>query len=126
MQTKLNAIATGNESVKIKTAATVLSYEFDRLKKQKCAYCDGYGHSGNDCPTDHKISQLRGGVLEANRVIQAIRKSCRKDAGMANVNGFSLLSADPNRTNLGKRARRDFSDTRSEPNSHSYKRIKFP
>ena len=48
----------------VQNAAKVLVVEFERLEKQKCAYCNGFGHSGNDCPTDHKISHLRGGVLE--------------------------------------------------------------
>ena len=122
---KLTAIANGNGDAKTKATAYVLGLEFERLKKQKCAYCDGYGHSGNDCPTDHKISHLRGGVLEARRVLEAIRKDCRKDAGMANITGFSLLSADPNKNGLGKRSRRNFNDTVSESNARSYKRLRF-
>ena len=42
--------------------ATALLPEFERLMKQKCPYCDGFGHSGNDCPTDAKIAHMRGGV----------------------------------------------------------------
>ena len=107
MQTKLNAIATGNDGAHIKGAAIVLGYEFARLIKQKCPYCDGFGHSGNDCPTDAKIAHLRGGVLEANRVLVQIRKECRDAAGMANVTGFSLLSANPTKRTLGKRAKKN-------------------
>ena len=43
--------------------------EFDRLKIQKCPYCSGFGHSGNDCPTDAKISHLRGGLREQNKAL---------------------------------------------------------
>ena len=125
MQVKLLGIANGNDGQRLKAAAVFLGYEFERLKKQKCAYCDGYGHSGNDCPTDHKISHLRGGVLEANRVLTAIRKQCRTEAGMADVTGFSLLSADPNKHGPKKRTRGNFNDTMSEPNGHSFKRLKF-
>ena len=58
-----------------------------------CPYCDGHGHSGNDCPTDAKIAHLRGGVQEQNKFLQATRKALRKASGMADVTGFSLLSA---------------------------------
>ena len=74
MQTRLTAIAGAVDNSPLKNAAIVLGYEFARLVKQRCAYCDGYGHSGNDCPTDSKIAQLRGGILEANQAIQLIRK----------------------------------------------------
>ena len=107
MQSKLTGVATGRHLPRFKGAAVVLGYEFARLIKQKCPYCDGYGHSGNDCPTDAKIAHLRGGVLEANRVLVQIRKECRDAAGMANVTGFSLLSANPTKRTLGKRAKKN-------------------
>ena len=69
--------------------------EFERLSKQECPYCSGWGHSGNDCPTDRKISHMRGGVREQNAYIQKCRKAARIASGMANVSGFSLLSAKP-------------------------------
>ena len=47
-----------------KAIAQVLGVEMDRIGKQRCGYCDGYGHSGNDCPTDYKLDQLRIGVRE--------------------------------------------------------------
>ena len=43
--------------------------EVERLSKQVCPYCSGFGHSGKDCPTDAKISSLRGGVRSQNTVI---------------------------------------------------------
>ena len=73
--------------------ALALYPEFERLAKQRCPYCSGYGHSGNDCPTDAKISHLRGGVREQNAFIQKCRKEAREASGMKNVTGFSLLSA---------------------------------
>ena len=73
--------------------ATALDPEFERLNKQVCPYCDGYGHSGNDCPTDAKIKHMRGGVREQNKLLQAIRKTLRRETGMGSVTGFSLLSA---------------------------------
>ena len=105
MQTKLKAIIAGQDKEETKLAATVLNYEFERLTKQKCAYCDGYGHSANDCPTDVKVAQMRGGVDEQNKVLQRIRKECRVAAGMKNVKVFSRLSADPRKMTLGKRKR---------------------
>ena len=64
-----------NESKKETTVglanpAKALLPEFQRLAKQKCAYCSGWGHSGNDCPTDAKVSHLRGGVREQNTLLQ--------------------------------------------------------
>ena len=55
MMTKLTEISVGAGDNKIKASALVLKYEFERLEKQKCPYCNGFGHSGNDCPTDRKI-----------------------------------------------------------------------
>ena len=91
--TKLKNEEKHGASETVKELAKVLSLEIARLAKQKCAYCDGFGHSGNDCPTDRKLDQLRGGVREQTLLIQLIRKACRKDAGMADKTGFSLLSA---------------------------------
>jgi hypothetical protein len=125
MNTKLTEQANNGATAAIKLAATVLGYEFQRLAKQKCAYCDGIGHSGNDCPTDRKVSQMRGGIKEQNTILQLIRKQCRVDAGMGNVKGFSLISADPNKTRLGKRIRSGSFDTQSADNVHSRKRIRF-
>ena len=69
MLTKITNAKADGGSLEYKNAATVLEVEFKRLAKQICPYCDGYGHSGNDCPTDSKIAVLRGGVLEQTRVI---------------------------------------------------------
>ena len=105
-------------------AAYVLTFEFDRLKKQRCGYCDGWGHSGNDCPTDKKIDQLRGGVKEQDEVLTQIRKEGRKAAGMAGVTGFSLLSADPKKTR--PKRKRVFSDDGLLGEDRPFgKRIKF-
>ena len=41
-----------------------LLMEIERLHKQKCAYCSGFGHSKSNCPTDYKLSQLSMGVRE--------------------------------------------------------------
>ena len=51
--------------------------ETDRLVKQRCPFCSGWGHSGKDCPTDYKLSQLCGGVREQTQVIQFLRKSLK-------------------------------------------------
>ena len=105
MQTKLTEISNKNDSEALRVAASVLSLEFARLAKQKCGYCDGFGHSGNDCPTDRKISQLRGGVAEQNKIIQGLRKASRVAAGMRDVAGFSLLSAATGQALSKKRKR---------------------
>ena len=46
------------------STALCLKLEVSRLGKQKCGYCSGFGHSGNDCATDAKLAQLRMGVRE--------------------------------------------------------------
>ena len=66
MKARLTALGDRSQDATIKAAAQSLLVEFTRLNKQLCPYCDGWGHSGNDCPTDKKISQLRGGVREQN------------------------------------------------------------
>ena len=123
--TKISAAKTAGDNQALKNAATTLEVEFLRLGKQICAYCDGYGHSGNDCPTDRKIAILRGGVLEQNKVIQAARKTCRVEAGMAAVTGFSLLSSNPNTILLGKRGAVANDETMSADNGFTTKRRKF-
>ncbi len=123
--TKLLAVAGTSEDEKKRTTAKVLSYEFERLNKQKCAYCSGFGHSGDDCPTDAKISLLRGGILEATCIISEIRKQLREDANMAGVTGFSLLSAEEGRLRSKKRGRVEMSGYQTEPNNFSRKRFKF-
>ena len=63
----------------------------DKLKRQRCGYCQGYGHSANDCPTDAKLTVLRMGTLASKRVLVEARKECRKEANMEMERGLSLL-----------------------------------
>ena len=56
-----------------KAVKRCLAIEMRRLRKQRCGYCDGYGHSGNDCPTDYKLRQLRIGVREQVVLVQELR-----------------------------------------------------
>ena len=84
-----------------KDIGTTLKLELTRIGKQKCAYCDGFGHAGNDCPTDFKLAQLRIGVREQAQLLLEMRKAARDRAAMKDVKGFSLLSGRPKR----KRAR---------------------
>ena len=124
LQTKLTGIVGGIYPQTLKDAASVLNFEFERLKKQKCAYCNGFGHSGNDCPTDRKVAQMRGGVEEQNKILQRVRKECRVAAGMKNVKGFSRLTADPTKIRLGKRLNPDSYEVMSADNGFGKK--KFP
>ena len=78
-----------------------MSFEFKRLAKQKCPYCSGWGHSGNDCPTDAKLLVLRRGVKEQSKVIQEIRSIGRTKANMGGVTDYSRLT--PIFTNAGKK-----------------------
>ena len=84
-----------------------------------CPYCNGWGHSGNDCPTDAKIAHLRGGVREQNKLLQVIRKQLRDESGMSNVTGFSLLSATKPRAGA-KRGRNEIRDMAWELNETMY------
>ena len=77
--------------------AKCLQAEIDRINVQVCGYCDGWGHSGNDCPTDAKLFLLRQGIAEQRKIIIQLRKECRAAAGMSGVKGFSLLSAKSGR-----------------------------
>ena len=78
-------------------AAANIAPEVERLGKQRCGYCSGFGHSGNDCPTDAKLLQLRIGVREQAQLVQYLRKECRIAANMKGITGFSLLSAHPSK-----------------------------
>ena len=92
-------VAGDEDAMNSPAPATSLKTEFERLAKQLCPYCSGYGHAGKDCPTDAKLSHLRGGVREQNALLQRLRNECRTNAQLANVSGFSLLRArrDPKR-----------------------------
>ena len=125
MQTQLATYMGRDAGDPLKLAATVLNYEFDRLVKQRCPYCNGFGHSGNDCPTDRKVKQLRGGVKEQNEVLQYVRKRCRVAAGMGKVKNFSLLSARGTGKTLGKRKRREVTKIMESGNEFSVKNIAF-
>ena len=61
---KLKEIVDGNDWDHSSDVASNLMLEIERISKQRCAYCDGFGHAGNDCPTDYKLAQLRVGVRE--------------------------------------------------------------
>ena len=124
MHTELKVFADEAGNTKSSQVAKVLNYEFERLAKQKCAYCDGFGHSGNDCPTDRKVFQLRGGISEFTTVLQNLRKECRAKAGMGAVKGFSMLSADPKKTLGKKRIRGSLTETSGDSDDFGLKRRK--
>ena len=54
-KTKLDKLISETNDAKKKGVMTTLQLEIDRIAIQVCAYCDGNGHSGNDCPTDYKL-----------------------------------------------------------------------
>ena len=87
--------------------------EFERLNHQVCPYCSGYGHAGKDCPTDSKLTHLRGGVREQNVILQALRAECRREANMKAVESFSLLSPIKG-TNVAKTRGSQLVDLRSD------------
>ena len=74
---------------------TALLSELNLLNKQKCAYCSGFGHSADVCPTDAKLAHLRTGVAAQAKLVQEVRKAARKNAGMTGVKGFSRLKPIP-------------------------------
>ena len=74
-------------------AAQAMKKEFELLYRQRCAYCSGYGHSGNQCPTDAKLLLMRrGGTGDMRLVLINARKQARKAAGMINNKNYSKLS----------------------------------
>ena len=90
-----------------------------------CPYCDGYGHSGNDCPTDAKIAHLRGGVREQNQLLMKLRKELRDASNMKEVTGFSLLSASKPTIGVKRTHRERFNDAASVDNGFATKRTRF-
>ena len=67
--------------------------EVSTLAKQRCAYCSGYGHSGNNCPTDAKLSILRSSYRGYRKLLTEARKAARKKYPMAATTHFSSLSS---------------------------------
>ena len=90
--TLYQALMDHTNKVNASVAAQTLAKEFTRLAKQECAYCNGFGHSANDCPTDLKLQQLRVGVQEQTQYVLKLRKLARAKVKMSEVTGFSLLS----------------------------------
>ena len=39
----------------LELAKKIAIVELDLLKKQKCAWCSGFGHKKEDCPTGSKL-----------------------------------------------------------------------
>ena len=52
--------------------------EVERLNKQRCAYCSGFGHSPKDCPTDFKLSHLMGGIAAQSRIMAKARREVKR------------------------------------------------
>ena len=73
------------------TFAIAMLPEFERLNKQTCPYCSGWGHAAKDCPTDAKIKHMRGGVREQNAALVSLRQAAVVEANMVDVTGFSFL-----------------------------------
>ena len=83
-------ISADRDKAKREAAETIL-LDLNKLKKQRCPYCQGYGHSGKDCPTDRKLAPLRNGTAEMKQVLMAVRKECRTEANMKVESGFCHL-----------------------------------
>ena len=69
--------------------------EFDRLAKQRCWACSGYGHAPKDCPTAVKIATLRVGVREQAKLIDMLKLATKKKISRVPVSQLSLLKARP-------------------------------
>ena len=93
--TLYQALMDHTNKVNASVAGQTLLLEFQRLAKQECAYCNGFGHSANDCPTDLKLQHLRVGVQEQTQYLNELRKLARTKVKMGDVKGFSLLSGQP-------------------------------
>ena len=93
---ELKKFSDGEEGEK-KTVAKGLMVEVSLLEKQRCAFCSGWGHAGNNCPTDFKLKQLRLSGGTASSIILDCRKKCRTLLPMKAITGFSQLRATPSK-----------------------------
>ena len=93
IKTCVDKLAAAQQPSPEKNAAGVLKLEVDRLAKQLCCFCNGWGHSGHDCPTNRKVGWLCAGQSVATRIVVEARKESRKKHPMAGTTGFSSLSA---------------------------------
>ena len=119
LATKINATANNNAANQAPwmTAARAIMREIELLRAQKCPYCDGFGHSGNMCPTDAKLTLLRrGGTTEMRQVLTQARKDARADANLGDNRNYSKLSAS-----LGQQLKK-----RPRPNQHDYTDLQPP
>ena len=78
-----------------------MKLEFARLYKQECPFCSGYGHTGHDCPTGVKLDYLAVGVREQVAFITEAKKQARKAVDSSKLEGFSVLTADPEKIRVG-------------------------
>ena len=79
-KTKLDAWVTANPN---SASGITLQLEIDRLNKQRCPSCSGFGHAFKDCPTDYKLLQLRHGVREQAKLVTDLRDAARKYYNLA-------------------------------------------
>ena len=75
-------------------AALTLKLEVDRLGKQECAYCDGFGHSKEDCATNKKLTWLRASVKDQADYVNAVRRKLVAEKPQGEKEGFSKLTGD--------------------------------
>ena len=104
---ELKKVAEQAESTRIKRAAKMLLIEFDRLSIQECAYCNGFGHSREDCPTDKKLAAIRLGWEECTKVLNASRNERVEAVGMKDKSGYSWVSTRRRQTRVRPTAERD-------------------
>ena len=71
--------------------ALSLLEEFTKLGKQHCPFCSGWGHAGDDCPTDAKLAPLRLGTTAQRSLMTDLRAACRAKYKPANDVVYSML-----------------------------------
>ena len=89
-----------------------------KLNNQRCLWCSGWGHGARDCPTKVKIDQLKLGVREQAKVLEAVQKATREAMPVTPLALKSNLSVR-RKPKLGKRSRGEIGFLELETNDGS-------